>query len=456
MAEAILSTPRRQLTLIDCLGIGINGIIGSGIFLLTAKIWRQAGGKAPLAWLLTGVICSLVALCFAEAASRTERSGGPYRYAHEAFGPYIGFAVGWVTFLSFILGYAAVAKGFGEQLARTEWIMRPLLQIFSIEANPQRFATIVGMALVVLLGGVNVLGVHIGAKTSSTISAVKILSLLLFVGVGIFFVKWGRLWMGPMPAIDPDSHQPESTGVLAAAFTALFAMTGVEYLSVPAGEVKRPTRTIPWALGLSVIFVMIIYILVQVVSGGTTSNLQNSTNAIVDAAQSFSGVPGRRFMELAFLISALGYCAGSALVGPRYLEVFAQDGFLPKALHLRSARWGTPILATLVFSGLVLFFVQFAGFAQLADLSNIAVVIQYLSTCIAVLILRKKSKPADGGVVIPGGPLIPILAIVGCTAFLAGVGKTEWVVAGSAMIVGLLLSIVWRWLGHETRSDVTS
>ncbi len=456
MEQAQALSPKRQLTLLDCLGLGVNGIIGSGIFLLTAKVWRQAGGKAPLAWLLTGVICSLVALCFAEAAARTERSGGPYRYAYEAFGPYIGFAVGWVILLSVILGYAAVAKGFGEQLVRTDWIMQPIVQTFSLKTDPKMLATFIGGFMVVLFGGINILGVQFGAKTSSLISAVKIVSLLLFIGVGIFFIKWGKLLMAPMPALDPDTNQYESTGILAASFTALFAMTGVEYVSVPAGEVRNPRRTIPWALGLSVLFVMLLYILVQTVAGGTADSLQSSSNALVDAARTFAGPVGKRLMELAFLISAIGYCSASALVGPRYLESFAQDGFLPKVLYARSPKRGTLVAATIVLTGLTLFFVQFGGFAQLADLSNIAVVIQYLSTCVAVLILRRKSQMKEpGGFVIPFGPVIPIIAIVGCTAFLAGVGKMEWVVAGSAIVMGLLISLVWKTIlpkGEKTES----
>ena len=78
--------PKRQLTLLDCFGLGINGIIGSGIFLLPATLYRSAGGRSPLAWLLVGSLCTLVALCFAEAAGRTDRSGGPYRFACDAFG----------------------------------------------------------------------------------------------------------------------------------------------------------------------------------------------------------------------------------------------------------------------------------------------------------------------------------------------------------------------------------
>src|SRR5438045_2675736 len=87
----------RSLTLIDCIGLGINGIIGSGIFFLPTVLYAKSGARSPFAWLITGALCMLVALCFAEAASRTTESGGPYRYASDAFGSHVGFVVGWIT-----------------------------------------------------------------------------------------------------------------------------------------------------------------------------------------------------------------------------------------------------------------------------------------------------------------------------------------------------------------------
>src|SRR5437764_14851547 len=102
----------RRLTLVDCIGIGINGIIGSGIFLLPARVFAAAGGLAWASWFAVGAVCLLVGLCFGEAASGTDRSGGPYAYARSAFGDWVGFAVGWVAFASLVPPYGAVARAF--------------------------------------------------------------------------------------------------------------------------------------------------------------------------------------------------------------------------------------------------------------------------------------------------------------------------------------------------------
>lgn len=419
---------KRQLTLIDCLGIGINGIVGSGIFFLPAALWRSAGGRGPLAWLIVGSLCCLVALCFAEAASRTDRSGGPYRYACDAFGPYVGFGIGWVTLLSTILGYAAVARGFGITAAG-----------FVGAGGSTVVEVSVSCAMVLSLCAINILGVRSSARTGDVISAVKILSLVLFVLVGLFFVKAANLTAAPQPAAG------EQVGLVAAAFAGLFACTGFEYIPVPAGEAQNPRRTIPLAMVISVLASTALYALVQLVATGVHPSLGTSETPLVDAVGSFSGLRGRKIMELAALISSFGFCASSALVGPRYLEAFAEDGFMPVAFMKRSSRWGTPAVAVTVLSLLVVGLLSSGlKFQRLADVSNVAVVVQYVATCIAVLVLRRKAVTGKQGFVIPLGPLVPCLALAGCLAFLRFVGVFELRMAALMITIGLVIGAINR------------
>lgn len=414
--------------MIDCLGLGINGIVGSGIFFLPAALWRSAGGQAPYAWLIVGGLCCLVALCFAEAAARTDRSGGPYRYACDAFGPYVGFGVGWVTLISTLLGYAAVARGFG--------ITASVLVGYGGHA-PVEIAISCGM--VAVLGLINVVGVRSSARTSDVISAVKIGSLLLFIGIGVFFVQKANLTAVPQP------RPGESTGLIAAAFAGLFATTGFEYIPVPAGEAKNPRRTIPIAMVVSVLATTILYALIQIVASGVHPTLGASQTPLADAAGAFAGPKGRLFMVIAALISSFGFCASSALVGPRYLEAFAEDRFLPRAFAQRSPRFLTPVVAVCALSIVVIgLLASGLEFERLADVANIAVVVQYVATCLAILILRRKSPAPAGAFVIPGGPLVPVLALLGCLAFLKFVGKFELVFAAILIGVGLVLGALVR------------
>jgi len=109
---------RRELTLIDSVGIGINGIVGSGIYLLVAPLARAGKGSSVAGVLVCGALCVLIALCFAELSSMYDRSGGPYVYARDAFGSVVGFAVGWLGMATGVLGLAAVSVGFAAALAR--------------------------------------------------------------------------------------------------------------------------------------------------------------------------------------------------------------------------------------------------------------------------------------------------------------------------------------------------
>lgn len=439
---------KRQLTLLDCLGIGINGIVGSGIFLLPATLWKHAGGRAPLAWLLVGGLCCLVALCFAEAAARTDRSGGPYRYACDAFGPMVGFIVGWVTLVSTLLGYSAVARGFG--IAAADLI--GLKGARGIEIG-------LSCGVVTLLCAVNVLGVRRSARTSDVISAVKILSLIIFVAVGLFFVKLAYLNAAPPPpVVIPGKEESPSLlalfsgnaalfrgGLLAAAFAGLFATTGFEYIPVPAGEAKNPRRTVPLAMVASVLATTVLYMLVQIVAAGVHPNLGSSETPLADAAGIFAGPKGKFLMNLAFVVSSFGFCAGSALVGPRYLEAFAEDRFMPAVFQKRHPRLGTPLWAVITLStGVLLLLASGLPFDKLADVSNVAVVLQYSATCVAVLVLRKRSPVRSEGFVIPGGPLVPLLALLGCTVFMLSVRLYELKLALIFVVIGVVVGMAIR------------
>src|SRR6202521_272473 len=109
---------QREISLLDAVGIGVNGIVGSGIYLLVAPLAKVGGGSSVAGVLGCGALCVLIALCFAELSSMYDRSGGPYVYARDAFGKHVGFAVGWLGMATGVLGLAAVSVGFAGALGR--------------------------------------------------------------------------------------------------------------------------------------------------------------------------------------------------------------------------------------------------------------------------------------------------------------------------------------------------
>src|SRR5438132_9545236 len=263
---------RNRMTLLDCVGLGINGIIGTGIFLLPARVFRNAGGLSWAAWLAIGGVCLLVGLCFCETSGRSERNGGPYLYARDAFGRWVGVGVGWMALAANLFAYGAVARGFGRNLS---YLIPPLSQ-----AGPQ-----IALAIAVIAGlaTLNYRGIKPGALVSDFFSGAKLIPILLFVAVGLFFVDWHRLALPPPPG------ETKLEALKLGGLAALFACTGFEYVPVPAGETDNPRRNVPLALFFALFGSIMLYVLVQIVFMGTHPNPGAADKPLAEAAAAFAG-----------------------------------------------------------------------------------------------------------------------------------------------------------------------
>ena len=412
------------MTLLDCVGLGINGIIGTGIFLLPARVFGAAGGMSWLAWVAIGAVCLLVGLCFCEASGRADKNGGPYLYARDAFGRWVGVGVGWMALAANIFAYGAVARGFGRNLS----FLIPVLS----QTGPQ-----IAMALAVIggLAWLNYRGIKPGALVSDFFSGAKLIPILAFVGVGLFFVQWGRLDI-PAPV------QPKFEAIKVGGFAALFACTGFEYVPVTAGETDNPRRNVPVALFFALAGSILLYVLVQLVFLGTHPNPAVADKPLAEAAAAFAGPWMGRFVAVGSVISSAGYLAGVALVTPRYLSALGENDELPSFFARTHAKYGTPFVAIGLTAAVCAGMAVFADFDRLSDLNNAAVFAQYVPTCLAVLVLRR-TKGASS-FVLPFGPLIPLLATAGCVLFLNGIKRDDAIFSVATLAVGLALHALYR------------
>ena len=417
---------QRKLGLVDCVGLGINGIIGSGIFLLPARVFAASGGVSWASWFAIGGVCLLVGLCFGEAAGRTDRNGGPYVYTRDAFGNLAGVAVGWMSLASVLLAFGAVARGLGRNLS------------FLIPALAAPTAQI-GLALAVIaaLSLLNFRGVKPGAVVSDLFSGAKLVPLLAFVAVGLFFVDWSRL------SIPPPGGVSTLSALKVGGLAALFATTGFEYVPVPAGETDNPRRNVPLALLGSLFGATLLYALVQIVFIGTHPHPGAADKPLAEAAAAFGGAWAGRALTIGAVISSFGFCTGVALVAPRYLAVLGEDQAFPAALARLHPRFGTPTVAIAVTAAVAAGLAVFADFDRLSDLSNAAVFAQYVPTCLAVLVLRRKHQERSG-FVLPWGPVIPVLATLGCLLFLNGISRADVTFSIVTLGVGLLAHAAYR------------
>jgi basic amino acid/polyamine antiporter, APA family len=419
-----VSAPRR-MTLLDCVGLGINGIIGTGIFLLPARVFGAAGGFSWAAWMAIGAVCLLVGLCFCEAAGRADRNGGPYLYARDAFGRWVGVGVGWMALAANIFAYGAVARGFGRNLS----FLVPTLN----RAGPQ-----IALAVVVIggLAALNYRGIKPGALTSDFFSGAKLVPILLFVAAGLYFVDWHRL------DIPPPAGASHLEALKLGGFAALFACTGFEYVPVAAGETDNPRRNVPLALFFALFGSILLYVLVQLVFLGTHPNPAVADKPLAEAASAFAGPWAGRFVAVGSVVSSFGYLTGVALVTPRYLSALSENGELPRVLARKHPRFGTPSVSILCTALICAFMAMFVDFDRGADLNNAAVFAQYVPTCIAVLVLRRKRGPSTFP--LPFGPLVPLLATCGCLLFLNGIQPRDAIFSGCTLALGIALHAAYR------------
>ena len=238
----------------------VNATIGAGIFVLPAVVAGGLGAAAPIAFVICALAMALVVTSFAIAGSRVSLTGGLYAYVEVAFGSYVGFLAGVLLWLTNVLAVAGVASAFAASVA---------LIVPAAQGGVGRFILLVLIFLILAI--INIRGVRAGADTVAAMTVAKLLPLLLFIVVGLFFIKPSSLGWSVWPGADAIGR---SVAVL------IFAFMGVELALVPSGEVKNPSRTVPRSVFLALAVTTAIYIAIQLVAQGVLgSTLSNFADA---------------------------------------------------------------------------------------------------------------------------------------------------------------------------------
>lgn len=410
---------RRRLSGFDVLCLGVNAIVGSGVFALPDDVHRTMGGWSPLSFLVCATLLLPVALCFAELSSQSDENGGPYLFAQKAFGDTVGFVVGWSCWLNAFVSWAAVTTLFVDLAGVTHPVLSKVLAALMICA----------------LGAVNYIGVRPGAWLVNLAVVGKLTAIFCFVGVGLMAIDPSRLG-GTLP------HG--MAGVGNGVYLALFPLQGFEAVPVPAGEARNPKRTVPLGTMGSLVFAALLFVLVQAVLVMSFPNLgEESMTPLVDAAR-YVGPTLGTIVLVGGLISVGGFTAGAALGSPRFAQAIAHRGQLPAALARIHPRYGTPHVSIAVTATLAAVLALPFDYRQLVGMSNIVVVFQYAATCLAVPVLRRRQVRKPGGWVIPGGDAIPVLGALGSLALLSGASLHEFIFAFISIGIGLALTTLTR------------
>jgi amino acid transporter len=388
----------------------VNSTIGAGIFVLPALVAKGLGPAAPLAFIACALAMILFVTCFAIAGSRVSLTGGLYAYVEVAFGRYIGFLAGILYCLTAICAVAGVVNVFVNSVAG----IVPLL------GNPIMRVVVIAFVYGILVF-INVRGVREGAGAVTVVTLAKLLPILLFLCVGIFFIHPANIgW-----PVWPGSKALGDSVVLL-----MFAFVGIEVALIPSGEVKSPARTVPRSAYLALVITTVIYIMIQLVAQGTLgADLANYQDApLAEAAAKFLGNIGRTILLAGATISAFGFVTSDILSSPRMIFAFGRDGVLPAWFAHVHSRYRSPDVAIITYA-VIAFVLSVTGtFEGLAVLSNVAVLLMYLLCCAACWFLVQRDVRADGPPFnFPGMNIVPAFAIVAIIWILgqASVGESS-------------------------------
>jgi amino acid transporter len=419
---------KRSLGLATVVSLGINGVIGQGIFLLPGKAAGMMGPAAGVALLLGGVLCFLIALCFAEVSTRFDATGGAYVYAREAFGDFVGFEVGWMTCCVGIISWAALSNGFTLVLSHF---------IPAVAEGWLKSAVAVGV--ITALTAVNWMGAHRGAAVVKFFTVAKLVPLTVFILVGAFFIEGARF----------EPFAPQGTAPLAeTTMLLLYAYAGFETLVVPAGEMANPQKNVPRALFIVMILVTVIYMGIFGVALGTFDGIAGHSNPVAAASAQFMGPIGGTLIAVGICLSVFGTNSGSALVNPRRFFALAERGDLPPILARVDPATGAPRPAILLTWALSIAVSLSGSFVELAVLGVVARFAQYIPTCLAVLVFRRRGEAQ--GFRIPWGPVIPVITVLLCVGLLANSDPSRLIKGGIALALGVPLYFLSRRAGWAT------
>lgn len=416
---------RRELGKWALTAIGVNQVIGSGIFRLPADLAASSGAWSPFLVAAVGVASLLIALCFAEVSSRFDATGGSYLYTRAAFGRFLSFEVGWMLWFTRVASWASVLHVLAGSLA----LYWPVL-----DGGWPRAALIT--AVVATIAAINVRGIKLSSIVVNFFTIGKLLPLIVFVAVGIFFMDAGRLRPGVSVPV---------TDLATGALLLIFAYGGYETVPVPAGEARDPRSAVPFALIMTIVIVTIVMVLVQVVTLGTLAEATRTATPLADAAGIFMGAAGVFLLTLGATVSTSGNSMGQALSGSRSLFALAEQRDVPQVFGYVHPRFRTPSNAILFTCAVSLALALSGTFVTLAAASAISRLLVYVATAASVVLLR---RPRYAAVVqqatfrVPFGPLIPAAAIVISLSIIAGATRVQLLAGGGALAAGAILYLI--------------
>jgi basic amino acid/polyamine antiporter, APA family len=429
-AIATAKSSRPALGFASLLALGINGIIGVGIFFAPREVAAAVPGwRGLFVYALVTILVVPTALVFARLGRAFPEDGGPYLYARAAFGTHAAFAVGWTTYVSALFSTATVLVGLVDGTAVA----------LGIVSSGGRLAA--ALTLLTVLTFALSRGLRISALAWSTVTVLKSLPLAVLPIAAIVLLAgaFGPPAWFAAPMASPTSPAPSSAGhLLAAALPVLFALQGFEVVPLPAAQVQCPERNVPLATVGSLLMVACLYVALHATCVLALPDLAHDDLPLAHAAAVLGGRPLYSLVATATSISAFGIVVGMLAMTPRYLAPLGREDALGFGLDQLSDR-AVPTRAFLVtyplLFGILIANAVWGSIGNLLALSSLSVTLQYAVTAAALFVLSSRGSAGLS----PRDRWPAPLALVSCGLLLLGASKFEIPIVAAMVTLGFLV-----------------
>lgn len=432
------SSVPKKLSFISIYFLGINGVIGSGTFLLPSVIYRYMNLTAVLVLLCTALTVSMIALCYADLSSRFQGSGAAWLYSYNAFGRFTGYELGIFTWF---LGCCTLAA----EIVALLTTLKSFLPVF--DNHVVYYGT--AMGLIILFAIINFFGRDLVKAVNNISAAAKILTLIVFIIVGVFFIHKAN-FSPVIPAAAMTGAGPFLKH-FGAAFTPIFYLfTGFSFLPIAAKQMNNPEKNIPRVLIAVMISVTILDALMMIVAIGIAgSRLGGYSTPLASVFGDAIGKWGYTVIIVGMLISIFGVAFSASFNAPSLVASLANEhGMLPKMIGKKNkhdAPWVGIILTAILTAA---FATQ--SYLFLVSCTVLASFVQYVPSILAVIKFKHTNEFPNHGFKLPGKYIIPALAlVVSCYMVTNFTAKTLLV----GTVVAVLAAVAYFFIDKDEEAE---
>ncbi|RKK03600.1 amino acid permease [Pseudoroseomonas wenyumeiae] len=429
---------RKALGPFSITAIGIGAIIGAGIFVLTGTAAAQYAGPAlVLSFILGGIACAFVGLCYAELAAMIPVSGSAYTYTYATMGELMAWIIGWDLILEYAMGAATVAVGWSgyvtSLLASFGLYLPPRLteatgSIVEL-ADGSRVAALFNLpaALIVLvLTGLLIRGTQESTRLNNIMVAVKLAIVVIFILVGAAHVTPAN-WHPFLPENTGEFGHYGWSGVLRGAGVVFFAFIGFDAISTAAQEAKSPQRDLPIGIIASLTICTLLYVMV---AGVLTGLVPYPTLNVADPIARGTDAIGLPWLSGLIKIGAIAGLTTVILVllygQSRIFLTISRDGLLPPVFSHLHPRRHTPWISQIMVGGTVALIAAVLPIGILGEMVSIGTLFAFVLVCSAVLYLRRREPGMARPFRAPGAPVVPVLGIAFSLLLMVGLPFDTW------------------------------